>query len=69
MRGTGNRVKKTRKPPDDKTQSQRFVETARALEADESGKAFERALKVVVPTKPKAGRPRPSGRPISSRNS
>ena len=34
-------------------QSQRFVETARALEVDESGKAFERALGAVL-SKPKA---------------
>jgi len=30
-------------------QSQRFVETARALEVDESGKAFERALGAILP--------------------
>lgn len=40
-------------------QSQRFVETARALECDESGKTFERALNVVVPTKRRiSSRPR-----------
>jgi hypothetical protein len=30
-------------------QSERFKETARKLEADESGKAFERAIDVVLP--------------------
>ena len=30
-------------------QSKRFVETAKALEVDESGKAFERALKAIHP--------------------
>lgn len=30
-------------------QSKRFVETARALGVDESGRAFERALEVVTP--------------------
>ncbi len=32
-------------------QSQRFVETARALESDESGKTFDAAFKKVVPVK------------------
>jgi hypothetical protein len=31
--------------------SRRFVETARELEADETGEAFERALKKIVPPK------------------
>lgn len=34
--------------PDDLQESQRFVETARKLEVDESGKAFESALKKIV---------------------
>ncbi len=38
-------------------QSQRFVETAKELEVDESGKAFERALKIIQPPmKAQAGR-------------
>jgi len=45
-------VKKTReRPPDDKAQSERFVETARQLGTDESGKTFERAFRKVVPSK------------------
>jgi hypothetical protein len=47
--GEGKNVAKKPKPkPDDKEQSQRFVETAKALEADESGKVFERAFKKVA---------------------
>jgi hypothetical protein len=49
--------KKQKLEPDDKAQSSRFVETARALEADESGKRFQQALKIVVsPAKKKAKR-------------
>ena len=35
--------------PDDRGQSQRFVETAKKLEADESGKSFEKAMKAISP--------------------
>ena len=31
------------------TQFDRFVETAKAVEVDESGKEFERAMKVIAP--------------------
>jgi hypothetical protein len=42
--------------PDDPEQSKRFIETAKALESDETGEAFERAFKKVVSTKtPKKG--------------
>ena len=34
---------------DRKAQSKRFVEKAKELGADESGEAFERALKKIVP--------------------
>jgi hypothetical protein len=34
-----------------KTQSERFIEAARAIGVDESGKEFERALKRIVPSK------------------
>ena len=34
-------------------QSKRFVETAKALEADESGKSFEKVISTIFP-KPKA---------------
>lgn len=36
--------KKQKPEPDNKEQSQRFIETAKKLEADESGEAFERAI-------------------------
>ena len=42
------------KPKEDaseKTQSERFKETARKLEADKSGNAFERMLNILLPTR------------------
>lgn len=39
---------KSKRKPDDKEQSERFVEKARELEADESSEAFERVFKKVV---------------------
>ena len=47
------KTKKPERPPDDEKQSQRFVETAKALAVDESGKSFEAALRVVVPAEKK----------------
>ena len=41
-------AKKPKQKPDDKEQSQRFVEAAESLEVDKSGKSFERAFKTVV---------------------
>jgi hypothetical protein len=38
-------------------QSQRFVETAKALGVDESGKSFEKAFKVISPRKPQQKKP------------
>ena len=35
----------------DKKQSERFIETARELEADESGESFERAFEKIAPPK------------------
>ena len=40
---------KPKKHDDEKTQKERFIETARELEADETGEAFERALKKIMP--------------------
>ena len=37
-------AKKPNPKPDDKAQSRRFVEDAKTLEVDESGKKFERAF-------------------------
>ena len=42
--------------PDNAEQSKRFEEAARELEADESGKKFEKAFKAVVPTKTSSSR-------------
>ncbi len=41
-------VKPKPKAKPDKEQSARFIETARLLEADESGEKFEQAVKLVV---------------------
>ena len=65
MNPTGKSGIPRNKPPDLKgaTQFERFVETAKALEVDESGKAFERALGVIVPLnglQPKQAVQRPS---------
>lgn len=48
----GAAKKKTAKPPDkkvSKTQRERFIETAREIDADESGEAFERAVEALIP--------------------
>jgi hypothetical protein len=42
-----------------KSQSARFIEAAKTLGADESGKTFERAFKAVVKPKP---RPKPKAK-------
>lgn len=34
---------------DDKEQSQRFVETAKELEADKSGRSFHKAVRSIAP--------------------
>ncbi|CAN7289872.1 hypothetical protein [Mesorhizobium sp. LjNodule214] len=55
---SGDRPNTARKPPGKKTgklsqkeQSERFKEAARELEADESGAAFDRAVKIIIPSK------------------
>ena len=35
--------------PDDSRESKRFIDTARQIEVDESGKAFWRAFETIVP--------------------
>lgn len=54
MNPTGKAGKPRNKPPDLKgaTQFERFVETAKALEVDESGQKFERAFDAIIPTAP-----------------
>lgn len=42
---------KLKRKQDDKAQSERFIDKARELEADESGKVFERAFKRILPVK------------------
>jgi hypothetical protein len=42
-----------RKKDDDPEQSKKFIETAKAVEADESGKKFTSALNAIASTKPK----------------
>lgn len=44
--------------PDNPEQSKRFIEKAKELGADESGEAFERALKKIVPAKDSLTPPR-----------
>lgn len=51
---------KKKPEPDDTEQSARFVETARELESDESGRAFERALGKVVRKKAEEDQGQPS---------
>ena len=46
------KVKPVAPKPDDPAQSKRFVETAREIEADETGEAFQRAFEKLVPPKP-----------------
>lgn len=43
-------------------QSQRFVETARALETDESGRAFEQAMDTLLPNPKTKTAPKKSDR-------
>lgn len=45
------RKRKPKAEPDDPVQSGRFVESAKALGVDESGKAFKRALDALLPKK------------------
>jgi len=45
-------AKKKAPKPDDAKQSQQFVETAKKLEADETGRAFEKVFNRVVRTNP-----------------
>jgi hypothetical protein len=44
-----NETKKPKPEPDDKEQSERFIEKAKELEADKNAENFERAFKIIVP--------------------
>lgn len=55
---SGDRANTSRKPSgkkagklSQKEQSERFKETARTLESDETGEAFERAVEQIIPKK------------------
>lgn len=50
---TRGSTRKTGATPVAKTQSAQFIETARTIGVDESGKEFDRALKKLVPPKRK----------------
>ena len=67
MKPTGKAGRPRNKSPHLKgaTQFERFVETAKSLEVDESGEAFEQALNKVIP-KPTASRSRPRVKRSSS---
>lgn len=54
MNPTGKNGKPRPKPPklQGETQFDRFIETAKALEVDESGEAFEKAMELIAPPKP-----------------
>jgi hypothetical protein len=54
---TGNRRKRrsAKGKPDNPAQSKRFMEAAKALGVDESGKAFKDAMDKIAPKKPKGG--------------
>lgn len=49
-------------PPkaDDPEQSERFIDTARKLDTDESGEAMEHAFKKAVPSRSRLSKPRGS---------
>ena len=51
---TQNRKKQKAKPKNSsKKQSERFIETAREVEADESGKTFEAVFRKIAPNRDK----------------
>jgi len=51
VRGVKGKRPKRKTEPDDPVQSARFIEAAKSLGVDESGKAFKRALDAVLPKK------------------
>ncbi len=50
-RGSPKKAPKPKAPEKEKTQRERFIETARELGVDETGTEFERALDRIVPAK------------------
>ena len=53
-RGKRRKLKPKGKP-DNPAQSAKFIKAAKALDVDESGEAFNRAMDKLAPKKPKAG--------------
>lgn len=51
------KAKEPRPPKNDKSQAERFKETARQLGVDETGKTFEEAFRKLVPPKPHSRHP------------
>ena len=49
------RKRKPKGKPDNPAQSKRFIEAARKLGVDESGKAFEEVMRSLAKRKPKRG--------------
>ena len=47
----GPDIRKDRSKGGQKTQAERFIETAREIGVDETGKEFERAIQKVIPPK------------------
>lgn len=52
-RGSPGKPSKPEAAPKEKTQSERFIEAAREIGVDESGKEFERLFERVVPSRRK----------------
>jgi hypothetical protein len=50
-RGKATPRDRSAKEAPQKTQSERFIEAAREIGVDESGKEFEKALRKIVPSK------------------
>lgn len=51
--------RKPNPPPDDAEQAARFIKTAKLLELDKTGDAFEKALRIVTPEPIKTGTKKP----------
>ena len=49
--GGAKMTKKKKAEPDDQAQSDRFIETARRLQVDETGGTFERVFRKILPAK------------------
>ena len=60
-------MKKKFQMPDDKAQSKRFIEDAKALGADQNGERFEKALHALTP--PHATYPSPTIKDTSRKKS